>query len=419
MRIAEVRAQIFVAALLICVPAAAQSGLTGNWSGTYSFTTGPVAGCSNKTFTTSGNVTVTFFQIDSSLAGRMDLTNLLDFNGGCNPTKVEFTSVISGSTDGTSVAWTFPNDSNGTAFNGTAAGGTITASISDASGDSGTVTLTRTPADAATADATGSWSGTYNFTDVCPNGSTKKSYSGGMTLALTQANGRASGVALMQSVPLYDQNCTNLATLDMVMEVAGTVSGSTFNGGVYDPSGSFEFPITATIANGAISGSPSGANETSTTGTFNLTQSSSQPGVSDFTGAYDLSYDEVDDETSLCFNIAALAYSGTGVVRVVQAGDLVTGSITMEGTESITSDGFGDCFVVDAGEEVLPLYGTLASNQLSTTLPVFGTAAQYTMTFAPNTISGTISDDFGDLLTIDAARTPPSAPSSRRRAVVP
>src|SRR5260370_39504622 len=112
--------------LLVNIPAAAQNGPTGNWTGTYTLSF-QVSACQNRTFTSSGNAAVTLLQSGASLSGRIDLTNILVFNGDCNPVQQELTRVIVGTVSGSSVAWKFPNDSNGTQFNGTIDGSSLTA----------------------------------------------------------------------------------------------------------------------------------------------------------------------------------------------------------------------------------------------------------------------------------------------------
>ena len=123
------------------------------------------------------------------------------------------------------------------------------------------------PPDASAIDVTGTWSGNCTFNDRCSNGQTA-SCNGSFTLGLTQSAARAAGVVTMQNVPLYDQNCRTITLLNMALSASGVVSLSTFTAGVYEPSGSFEFPITATIAGEAMNGTAAGASQTSTTGSF-------------------------------------------------------------------------------------------------------------------------------------------------------
>ena len=52
----------------------------------------------------------------------------------------------------------------------------------------------------------------------------------------------------MQNVPLYNSSCQKLASLNVVMAAAGMVSGTTFTASVYDPAGSFDFPILGVAA---------------------------------------------------------------------------------------------------------------------------------------------------------------------------
>jgi len=121
------------------------------------------------------------------------------------------------------------------------------------------------------------------------NGATQ-SYSGPFTLGLTQSSGRAGGVISIQNVPLYGSNCSKIASLNMALSVSGVVTGSTFTGAAFDPAGSFEFPISATIAAEAMNGAVAGASQTSTTGSFTLSRSSTAPPASDFAGSYEGTY---------------------------------------------------------------------------------------------------------------------------------
>jgi hypothetical protein len=398
-----------LAALLISSSAAAQSGPTGNWTGTYTFSV-QLSACQNKTYTSSGNVAVTLLQTGTSLSGRIDLTNLLLFNGNCNPTAGEVTRVVVGTISGSSIMWSFPNDSNITQFSGSIDGNSITAQMSDVSGGSGSLTMTRTSGDPPAFDLTGTWSGNYSFTDRCPNGATQ-SYNGAFTLGLTQSGADAVGVVTIQNVPLYDQNCAKITSLNMSLAAAGVVSGTTFTGGVFDPSGSFEFPISSTISNAAMSGTVAGANETATTGTFAVSQGSAAAPTSDLSGTYIGSYSEIDNETSFCFNIGSLAFDGPASLSIVQAGNAVSGWLIFQGAEDVSSDGFGNCFVVNIGDEVLPLYGTLSGNTLTLLLPLGGGVQDlFTVTFSGDTVTGTITDSFGDAASFTATKSASAAP---------
>jgi hypothetical protein len=394
----------FFASLLIPCTASAQTNPTGNWSGTYTYSI-QVSSCQNKTFTSSGNVSATFFQIGNSLSGRIDFTNLLVFNGNCSPVNQEITSVVIGSISSTGINWRFVNDSNQTNFVGTNDGKTITAKISDVFGGTGSVTMTQPSVGAPSVDINGSWSGTYTFTDRCTNGVTV-SYAGPFTLGISQSGNRAGGVVTMQNVPLYDQTCKKITTLNMALTAAGTVSGSSFSGAVYDPSGSFEFPVQAIVSNGAMSGTVQGASQTSTAGTFTLTRGNASPPATDFSGSYDGSYNEIDNDGQFCFNVGFLTFDGNASVSLVQAGTSVSGSIAFENTLSVSSDGFGNCVVIDSGEQVLPLYGTLSGNSLTLQLPIGNGASEvFSISINNGALTGTISDSFGDTASFDGTLT--------------
>ena len=398
----------FIGALLFATSATAQ--VAGRWSGTYTFTF-TVTGCQTP-FTMSGNVTATFLQSGALVSGRMDLTNALIFNGNCSPAKGDLTSAFVGNVAGTSVTWEFPNDANGTQFAGTMNGNQMTGTITDSSGDSGSLTLTRTPPDSAATNLTGSWTGTYNFTDKCPNG-TSKNYTGNLTLGLTQTAGLATGVVTMQNVPLYTQNCTTVALLNVSLSTSGIVSGSTFNGSVFDPFGSFDFDVTANLSGGTLAGSVTGASVTSTTGTFTLTPAATSAPRSDFAGSFAGTYNESDDVRAICLNIGFLQLNGTATVAINQAGNAVSGFLVFANSLSVTSDGFGGCSVITVGDQVLPLYGTLDNtNTFNVLQPVPGGAVvSITATLAANGVTGTISDSAGDTATFTATRTtgPPPA----------
>jgi hypothetical protein len=208
-----------LATLMISGSAAAQSDLTGNWSGTYTSSI-QLSPCQNRIFTSSGDVSATILQNGPSLAGRMDFTNVQVIGSNCAPASEELTHAIVGTVSASGVAWSFPNDTNVTQFSGAVDGNTITAQISDANGGSGSLTMTRTPGDAPAVDLTGSWSGNYSLIDRCSNGGTQ-SYTGMSTLGLTQSGGNVAGVITMDNVPLYDQNCQKLTSTNMSMSVAG------------------------------------------------------------------------------------------------------------------------------------------------------------------------------------------------------
>jgi hypothetical protein len=412
------RRTLFTLSMLFVAISAA--GQTGNWSGTYTYSV-TLGNCSNKTFSASGNASMTLLQTGTSIAGRLDLANFLVFTNTCTATTGEVTTALVGRVSGSVIEWIIPTDPNGQDFIGSIDANSISVQWTDSSGGLGSLTFTRTSGDAPAADMTGTWGGTYNFTDRCSNGKTQ-TYTGAFTLGLAQTDANAGGVVTMRNVPLYDQNCSKLTSLDMVMAVAGTVSGSTFAGGVVDPSGSFEFPITATINGQSAGGSVNGASGTSTTGTFTLTRSSANRPASDFGGTYEGSYSETDNESFRCVNIGALSYAGAASLSIRQADNAVSGWITMHDTADVISDGFGNCLAVPAGDQVLPLYGTLSGNVLTLSLPVGGGSDLFRFTFSNETATGTLQDPVGDFASMTLTRTAPEAgfvPRSKRRIVKP
>jgi hypothetical protein len=410
---------IAIALFLIAGTSSAQSGLTGNWSGTYTASI-QIAACQNKTFTWSGNASVALLHGSAALTGRIDLTNFTRFSSNCSTSSGEITTVVIGTSDGSTLNLIVPNDPNSWQFTGSADANGIVLQLSDPNGLTGSFNLARTSDSVPAADITGTWSGNYTFSDRCPNGGSK-SYNGAFTLAATQSNGRVGGVLTMANVPLYDQNCSTLTTLNMALSVAGTVSGATFNGVAYDPSGSFDFPITATIGGSGISGSASGASTTSTSGTFTLTPSSAQHPAADFSGLYDGNYSELDDARLFCLNISGVNYNGTATVLLVQAGSAVSGAVVQDDTIDIVSDGFGNCVAINGGQKVLPLYGTLANGSLSTTFPFGSAAASITANLSGDSVTGTMTDSVGDTMSFSTSRSavPVTPPLSRRRAVRP
>jgi hypothetical protein len=407
---------VFCALFAIAAPVTAQTSLTGNWSGTYTYSI-QLSACQNKIVSSNGNVALSFLQAGNALQGRADFTDALIFSGNCMPTKGEMTTVVYGTLDGSTVAWAFPNDSTATQFTGSVLGDTITAQFTDSAGGTGSLTISRTSADPLAVDTTGSWSGTYSFVDRCSNGA-MQSYTGAFTLGLAQTGGRAGGVVTMQNVPLYDSQCRKITALNMVMSFAGAVSSSTLNGAVFDPSGSFEFPISATINGTSMSGMVSGPNQTATTGSFNLTRGSAQAPAADFAGSYTGTYSEADDETARCINIGILRFTGPAIISIAQAGNAVTGAIVFQQAVDVQSDGFGGCVPVNIGDEVLPLYGQLSNNALSVVLPFGSGAIQFNVTFGNNAIQGTLLDSFGDVASFNVTKTAAPAPPGPRRRVV-
>ena len=407
---------VVCALFIVAAPATAQTNLTGNWSGTYTYSL-TLSACQNKIVSSNGTIAVTFLQTGNSLQGRADLTDVLIFSGNCNPTKGEETSAVFGTVTGSSVVWAFPNDSLATEFSGSASGDTITAQISDAAGGTGTLTINRTPVDPMAVDVTGSWSGTYNFVDRCSNGATQ-SYNGAFTLGLSQSGNRAGGVVSMQNVPLYDSSCRKITALNMAMSVSGVISGATFTGAVFDPSGSFEFPIVATIDGSAMNGTVMGANQTSTTGSFMLSRSSAQSPAADFAGSYEGTYTETDNKAPFCINIGALRFGGPASISISQAGNVVAGFLIFQNAIDVQSDGFGGCIPVNVGDQVLPLYGQLSNNALNAILPVGASSAQFNVTFASDKIQGTITNAIGDIAVFSATKSAAPAPPGPRRRVV-
>ena len=399
-----------IAAFLATSSATAQTGATGNWSGTYSFSV-QLSGCSNKTFTANGAASMTLLQTGTSISGRMDLVDFLAFTGACTAATAEVTRTIVGTVDGSTIASSVPNNPNMPQFNGSIGAGTIALQWTDAGGGTGSLTFVRASGDAPAVDVTGAWSGNYSFTDRCSNGGTQ-SYAGAFTLGLTQSGTNAAGVVTMQNVPLYDQSCRKITSLDVAMATAGVVSGSTFTGAVFDPSGSFEFPIRATVGNASMSGSVVGANATNTTGTFTLTQTGTVAPGADLAGSYEGSYTERDNAAFTCLNFSSLTFSGPASLTIVQAGNAVAGWLTFHEALAISSDGFGNCIAVPIGDEVLPVYGSVASNAVKLTLPIGSGAVIVTsVTFNGDAVSGTVNDSFGDTGAFTAKRSASATPT--------
>ncbi len=395
----------------------AETTLTGNWSGNYTYSV-QLSACQNKTFTSSGSVTLTLLQSGRSIQGRADFSDFLIFSGNCNPTKGDAISVMVGTFDGANVVLAFPNDSTVTRLSGPAGSDTMSAQISDATGGTGSLIANRTPATPSSIDLTGTWSGNYSFTDRCANGRTL-SYTGAFTVGFTQSGSQTAGVVTMANVPLYDRNCKKITSLNVAMSVAGAVSGATFNACVFDPSGSFEFPITATIDGASMNGTASGNSQTSTTGSFTLNRSSTQQPAADFAGSYEGTYNENDNEAPFCLNIGSLKFSGPASVSIAQGGNAMAGVLILENELTIASNGFGSCAVIDAPDEVVPLYGTLSGSTLTATVPLSsGIAASITVTFDATTIQGTLTDAFGDVATLSATKSATAA-GPRRRVVRP
>jgi len=404
-----------VLVILAAAPAFAQSGVTGNWTGQYNFSV-QISSCSNKTFTAGGAVSATFLQSGTSVSGRIDLKNFLALTS-CNSTFAEATDVAVGSITGNTIELAGPNSPASTRFTGTTDGSTISLQWSDDNGGTGTITLSRVPGDAPATDAPGAWSGTYSFTDQCSNG-VKISYTGAMTMTGTQAGSPYGGVVTLQSVPVYDQNCSKLGTLDMAMIAAGSVFGSTLSGGVWDASGSFEFPVAATIDGSSMAGTVSGANGTDTTGTFTLTRNNADVPASDITGSYEGSYDEVDNERATCLNIATLSFSGDASLSVVQAGNNVSGWLTFHDEQDVASDGFGNCVVVGIGDEVLPFNGTLTGSTLMIQT-IFGQSSiDINTTFGNDAATGTLASNSA-FAQFSVSKPAAPAPGPRRRAARP
>lgn len=402
------RRSLTVAAMLltICAAAFAQTPLTGTWSGTYSYSVSP-SGC-NQTFASNGNVAVTFLQNDTSLSGTMVLSDLQMFTGNCTTTKGDFPDALQGNVSGSALSWRLLNDADFTQFTATRSGETISATLTDAVGGTGTLTLNRTAGTTPAVDSSGSWSGTYSFTDQCSNGVQQK-YSGAMSIGVLQTGAAYTGVLTMAGVPLYDQNCSKLATETLTLSSAGSVSASTLTGSMFDPAGSFEFPVSITTDGTTMTGTVSGASQTNTTGTFTLTRSSSQRPDTTFTGTYSGNYQEIDNVAPFCLNLGSLTFGGAASVSAIQAGNAISGTLTVEDSLNAVQDGFGGCGVVNVGEVVLPLYGTLSGGSLILVVPQGGGVVNnYNVTFSSSSVAGTVSDSFGDILSFSTTKSTPA-----------
>src|SRR5204862_5294991 len=95
---------------------------------------------------------------------------------------------------------------------------------------------------------------------------------------------------------------------------------------------------------------------------------------------------------------------------------MVSGVFVLENTLAIVSDGFGNCAVIDGGEQALPIYGTVSNGTVNLTVPLSdGQVHSFTFNFSGNTIAGAMQDSFGDLMqfstTRTAAPTPPPPPA--------
>jgi hypothetical protein len=388
-------------AAVVAMPAGAQTGVTGTWTGIYNYSITP-SGC-NKTITSTGNVTVTFLQVDSTLSGTTILSDLQIFTAACTTTKQDFGTSLTGSITGTNVSWGLLNDADVTQFTGTRSGEVINATIADNSGGTGTLTLTRSGAPAAV-DTTGSWNGSYNLTDRCSNGGTQN-YSGALTLSATQSGTPFDGVMTMTNVPLYDQNCQKILSETLALSTAGSVNASTLTGAVFEPAGSFELPVTIAVNGATMTGTVGGANLTSTTGTFTLSRSSSQKPDATYTGTYSGTYAETDNTAPFCFNIGSLSFDGPATLALLQSGNGVSGTLTIDNAQSITQNGFGACGVVNLGELTLPIYGTLSGGSLTVVVPQGGGVVNnYSLTFDATKAAGSITDSYGDRLTFSAPK---------------
>ena len=316
--------RLILLTIFVAAPAFAQSGLTGTWTGTYAVSI-QIAGCQNKTFSWNGNATFVLLQAGGGVTGRIDLTNFTLIKNNCTTSATELTRLVFGTVNNSLLTLAVPNDPSAWSFSGTPGGNSMTLSLSDPNGLTGTFTLSRNAGNPATS-FTGMWSGNYALSDVCPNGTTKKNYTGTFTLALTQVGSHAAGAVTLTNVPLYDQNCATIANLTQTLSVAGSVDGSTFTGAAFDPSGLFDFPLTITGNMVTVSG----ASATSTTGTFTIAQSSMNVPAADFSGHYDGNYAESDNGFASCVNVGQVNFSDVASVDLIQAGSMVSGVLVLE-----------------------------------------------------------------------------------------
>jgi hypothetical protein len=267
-------------------------------------------------------------------------------------------------------------------------GDQIAASLRTRDGHRGSAALVRELVAAAATDVTGTWSGTLNATEhPCNDKTVAKQWSSPMTLSVAQQQGVVSGVVALDSAPDYDsQMCSSRGTRAFSFPFSGNVSGSTLSGTFVVPKGSGGYDavsLTAEVTGNTMSITMTQGSDFS--GSSTLTQTSTQSPFGALTGNYTGTFSAA---IVPCGRGSAVPYSGTVTASLLQAGNAITGSVTIIGDKSDKDTGNGGCTLVDDPPTVHPINATVNGNSVSGTVTnANGKVNPWSGTISGNTIT--------------------------------
>ena len=215
---------------VVSVSLSAQVSVSGTWSGEYALTDR----CDNgATFTSKGIASATLVQTASQVTGVIVLKDLVLTDGGtCVPREASTLKLpISGTISGGSISGTFTAPGpQSISFTGAVGAGSVTIEFGGEEVTSGTITLTQTSTARPDSQLTGSWTGTYAFTEPSDNGCPALAVSGAAQATFVHAGEDFSGFLIALDTRHYDLNsdgsCRLHEHVDAVFYVTGTVSGN-------------------------------------------------------------------------------------------------------------------------------------------------------------------------------------------------
>ena len=215
-------------------------------------------------------------------------------------------------------------------------------------------------------DVTGSWSGTYSFSDAsCSSTST-----GPATAYFTQQGTNVTGAFGFSNYNFGGTSCGDFGSIELVIPFAGTVSGSTITttGGSISVSGE---TMTVTFSSG-LTGSA----------TLTRTSTAAPPSSSgSSTGTYSAS-----DKWDFC--PSTITYSGSLSGTASRTGPLVSAFLTAPGAKFPQPQPDGSCTTIDSPNSVLQFYGEISGSSVTGSVFLVG-VANFTGTINGNTITGT------------------------------
>ena len=247
----------------------------------------------------------------------------------------------------------------------------------------------------ANAAVTGSWSGPGNSITRCRNG-VVRSDSGSFALALTEQDGGVTGLATLE-VAFLDADCQLVSREMFWLPLTGTVGGNTLTATVLVPFVDDDpvVAISATV-NGPTMSLTFTAHET--TASAALTQTSTTPPDSRFTGAWSGNYLMSDGFNDPC---PVVTSSGPISGTFFQAGDEIAAFMTFFDTKHF--DPF-PCRLHEHYDLTAFMSGTVSGNTAigpgapvwrSEVLDVSNRPVPITLTVSGNTVTGVVGEEGG------------------------